>query len=479
MEHSNRGHNQAGDVAPSTAPVRLDEGTGEGSHSVASSAAPPSAPLAARAAAPATTATPRSSAELASRVDTSAPAAAPVAAPAAAISIAAPGSRQQPSARSALLLVSELSAVPAAAKTDLGEVKASHARLVADIKQLKRVATAEPETPPHLRADPFKEVMTSFGAEAESRVETLSTQLEQAMAELAALRSFFCLGAAVKPEGLLGFFAGFIEECKRSMPPVEKPKPKPKLPPPPKPADAVPASAGMDVNEEKTASLLETSSIKFGAKISGVGEGDDAMTGLIAAIQAGKKLKVPSTLQLNTLDNVEEVSAGMEKSPGNSERKSNQPSSFTRPASTSSEGRMRSISSLLGLRPSRSSNTGPPASSAQKEAAVQKSKNLTARQAIMQRRALMLQGDGSPAVRANRCQSVANPDSAGNPSTSAVPSFDRAVSADSVVRDPGASHPPPPPDAPMPPRPKPRQPNVDAAAAQERKPAARRESIRL
>ena len=90
------------------------------------------------------------------------------------------------------------------------------------------MAEAEPETPSHLRADPFKPTMAAFAEEASAEVEKLRDQLKAAERGFAVVRHFFGVPKSVADDGMLPLFAAFLDAFKRAVPPpkVEK-KPAP------------------------------------------------------------------------------------------------------------------------------------------------------------------------------------------------------------------------------------------------------------
>lgn len=161
------------------------------------------------------------------------------------------------------------------AKASLGELQAQQHILTAEVAEVARVAAAEPESPAHVKLDPFKRRMTEFASAAQSRVDGLATALHAAEASLAELRRFFGLApSALKDDELLPFFCNFADEVKRSMPPPEKRKRAPRLPalPPPGMQNAASTSRGLD--QPPTGAV--------GAEM-------DTMSALIASIHMGRR----------------------------------------------------------------------------------------------------------------------------------------------------------------------------------------------
>ena len=192
-------------------------------------------------------------------------------------------------------LVAQLASLPAGCKAQLSELKAAHTRLANEVKEVARVAEAEPETPSHLRADPFKGVMAAFAEAAGAEVEKLGEQLAAAQRGFARVRHFFGVPKSVADDALLPLFASFLDAYKRAIPP---PKAEKKAAP-----RRFTVQPGASRKESAAASAKLASAkfgeggadgrrgTKFGMKIEGADEGDDALQSLIADIHAGKRLR--------------------------------------------------------------------------------------------------------------------------------------------------------------------------------------------
>ena len=192
-------------------------------------------------------------------------------------------------------LVAQLASLPAGCKAQLSELKAAHTRLANEVKEVARVAEAEPETPSHLRADPFKGVMAAFAEAAGAEVEKLGEQLAAAQRGFARVRHFFGVPKSVADDALLPLFASFLDAYKRAVPP---PKAEKKAAP-----RRFTVQPGASRKESAAASAKLASAkfgeggadgrrgTKFGMKIEGADEGDDALQSLIADIHAGKRLR--------------------------------------------------------------------------------------------------------------------------------------------------------------------------------------------
>ena len=158
-------------------------------------------------------------------------------------------------AADALKLEASLPSLRDAIKVDLAELQSQHATLDRDVKEVAKCAASEPETPAHLKRDPFKDQMTSFAKRAAERVAALGAQAKKAEGAVSDARAFFGLSAKhVKDDEILPFFAAFLDAVKKAMPPPEKP-PKPKLPPLPPPGmlQAAIAKKGVDAAAAKFA----------------------------------------------------------------------------------------------------------------------------------------------------------------------------------------------------------------------------------
>ena len=194
----------------------------------------------------------------------------------------------------ALRLVEELGKLPEASKESLSELIAQQLKLASDVKKVKLAAENEPERQAHQAADPFKATMAAFAADAEAKVEALAAQVKTTEAAFAKLRAHFAAPKSTKDGELLPMWLSFLNEYKKQLPQPPKPK-KPAMPKidlaatRPKidlaAGKKAPAAAAAAAAAGKRAKPLEN----FGAKIDGVGEGEDAMGSLIEDIQKGKK----------------------------------------------------------------------------------------------------------------------------------------------------------------------------------------------
>ena len=186
-------------------------------------------------------------------------------------------------AKTALLLEQSVPHIKDGCRANLGEITAQHAALVTDIVEVARAAAAEPESPAHVKPDPFKPRMLQFSAAAQARVDQITVALRAAEANLARARTFFGVTpSALKDDEILPFFLSFVGEVKRSMPPPQKPKRAPRLPklPPPDGSSLKPSteSSGTDTMQSLIASIHAGRSRKASLAAADRGSEGTAMT---------------------------------------------------------------------------------------------------------------------------------------------------------------------------------------------------------
>ena len=95
-------------------------------------------------------------------------------------------------------------------QVNLGELTGNLSTLAADVRVLKNAAESEPETPSHLRADPFKGVMSAFAEEADAKVKELQDTLKRAEEGQKEARRFFGFGPQLKDDMIIPYFREFV-----------------------------------------------------------------------------------------------------------------------------------------------------------------------------------------------------------------------------------------------------------------------------